>query len=84
MVRSPGGRRQEAWPGPALARSLRYRAISSAVTFERPARPLQAAGGAPSARAARDRQRSGSMASIFYIIGVIVVVVFILSFLGLR
>jgi hypothetical protein len=30
------------------------------------------------------RKRSEDMSSIFYIIGVIVVIVFILSFLGLR
>ena len=83
MVRRRADRRQEA-PLAALARSLRYSISSDAVTFERLARPLQAARGAISARAARDGQRSGSMASIFYIIGVIVVVVFILSFLGLR
>jgi hypothetical protein len=32
----------------------------------------------------RPEKRSGDMSSIFYIIGVIVVIVFILSFLGLR
>ena len=35
-------------------------------------------------RPADVRKRSGDMSSIFYIIGVIVVIVFILSFLGLR
>jgi hypothetical protein len=35
-------------------------------------------------RPADVRQRSENMSSIFYIIGVIVVIVFILSFLGLR